>query len=459
LRKRILVLIGSGVVILGAVAGSRQSAVRAADPRDGPVGTSPIQHIVVIYQENHSFDNVLGAFCVTKGRCQGASTGTISTGATIPLTAAPDVVPAVDHSVTSQELAINGGAMNQFDLLTGCSQAENYACYSTYLRNVIPNVWKLADGYALSDQTFEPDIVSSWGAHIELVAATLDDFTGDNPVFGNPPSKGPGWGCDSYREAPWQDPDTGEVSNEPSCIPDVNGNGPWRTSPVSYVPTIMDRLDGAGLTWKIYASHNPPGQPLKLATPYGWAICPTFAECLYGAQAANMVDTGQILTDAATGLPTLSIVLPDQKRSQHNSDSMIKGDNWIGQVVKAIQSGPSWSTTAIFVTWDDCGCFYDHVPPPPGLGVRVPMVIVSPYAIPGFTDSTVASFASLLAFTEHTFGLEPLSNDDATAYDYSGSFNYDQPPRLAPVHLASQPVPAASLRYIRAHPPDEDDPT
>ena len=97
-----------------------------------------------------------------------------------------------------------------------------------------------------------------------------------------------------------------------------------------------------------------------------------------------------------------------------------------GQVVKAIQSGPSWSTTAIFVTWDDCGCFYDHVPPPPGFGVRVPMVIVSPFAKSGFTDTTSASFAGILSFTEHNFGLSPLGPNDAQAYPFTNAFNFRQ---------------------------------
>src|SRR5262249_46859812 len=145
----------------------------------------------------------------------------------------------------------------------------------------------------------------------------------------------------------------------------------------------------------------------------GWAICPTFAECIDGPQAANMVDSSQILTDSAAGaLPNFSVVLPNQQWSQHNNDSMQQGDNWIGRVVSAIQAdGTDWPTTAIFITYDDCGCFYDHVPPPPGLGIRVPMVIVSPYAVPGYTDSNDANMNSLLAFTEHQFGLAPLSSE------------------------------------------------
>ena len=99
-------------------------------------------------------------------------------------------------------------------------------------------------------------------------------------------------------------------------------------------------------------------------------------------------------------------------------------DDWIGQVVSAIENGPDWNSTAIFSTWDDCGCFYDHVPPPKGDGVRVPMIIISPYAKPGYTDSTVSTFASMLAFIEHNFGVAPLSNVDAKSYYYTNSFDF-----------------------------------
>jgi phospholipase C len=142
---------------------------------------------------------------------------------------------------------------------------------------------------------------------------------------------------------------------------------------------------------------------------------------------------------------------------------MMAGDNWIGKVVSAIENGPDWGSTAIFITYDDCGCFYDHVSPPLNAdgtrdGIRMPMVIVSPYVRPGELDSTTATFSSILAYTEHNFGLRALSTNDAKAYDYANVFDYSQRP-LAGIPLRSHPVPAASLRYARAHPQVEDDAT
>ena len=129
---------------------------------------------------------------------------------------------------------------------------------------------------------------------------------------------------------------------------------------------------------------------------------------------------------------------------------MAQGDNWIGKAVSAVEKGPDWSSTAIFIAWDDCGCFYDHVAPPKGLGIRVPMIIVSPYARAGYTDTTTASYYSLLAYTEHTFHLTPLTSADQNAYDYTNSFNYNQTP-LNPSALTQQPISPAERHYIQTH--------
>src|SRR5205085_325974 len=100
-------------------------------------------------------------------------------------------------------------------------------------------------------------------------------------------------------------------------------------------------------------------------------ICPTFYECLGSSQADRIRQPPEFAKDAAQGhLPALSIVIPYANDSQHNGFSLIKGDDWIAQNVSAVMNGPDWSSTAIFVTYDDCGCFYDPVPPPAGMGIR-----------------------------------------------------------------------------------------
>jgi phospholipase C len=452
----------------------------------GPVGSttaSPIAHVVVLIQENHSFDNVLGLLCLQLGRCEGPMTladgtpvGLTSTGM-IPLPKAKNIVPTAPHSVQAQTTAIDGGKMDGFDLMVANGEncaGPDFDCYQAFEPKQIPNLVALASSFVIADHTFQSDLEASWGSHLGFVAGTLDGFSGDNPV--NHPtsldptplpagfSLGPGWGCDSNRDALWTSP-SGQTVFEPSCVPFPDGSGTYldalgKTSPVPWVPTIMDRLSSAGLPWKLYAGAELDKVASGFeASGYQWAICPTFADCLETTQAKNLALASQVITDATNGtLPAVSIVTPTLMNSQHNTVSMGKGDNWIGDVVGAIMSGPQWSSTAIFITYDDCGCFYDHVAPPSGLGIRVPMVIVSPFAKRGFTDSNVASFASLLAFIEHNFGLRPLAKADAKAYDFSNSFNFSQPV-LSTIPMSTSLETPEDQEYMKQHPPDDDDPT
>ncbi len=473
-RRRRLTTAGTFALIVGlallASWGPHGAPAQASVP---PPGTSPIKHVVIIYQENHSFDEVLGALCIQDARCDGSLTATLLNGTHRALTRSPDVVPVVNHDSKSETAAINGGLMNGWEKVSGCSASAGYPCLTYYDPTQIPNLAALARTYALSDRTFQMDKVPSFGAHIELVTTTLDGFTGVAPKAQSGYTAKSGWGCDSNRFAQWKDPanPSAAVRMVPACVPDytdpltkltpdrsaANG-GAIASTPVSHVPTLMDSLDAAGLSWRLYTSSAAKSS----IRAYTWSICPMFASCLYTAQSGNMVPPTQIVTDGQAGnLPSFSVLLPEGATggtSQHNGDSMLVGDNWIAKVVSAIMAGPDWSSTAIFITYDDCGCFYDHVPPPTGLGVRNPVVIVSPYAKPGFTDSTTASTASMLAFTEHTLGLAPLGTPDATAYDYSNSFDFGVPAAPA-ITLRQTPVPASSIRYMQTHPVDDTDPT
>jgi phospholipase C len=226
--------------------------------------------------------------------------------------------------------------------------------------------------------------------------------------------------------------------------------GAYAKTRVKPMPTIMDELNKAELSWKLYTA--APGNG------YLWAICPTFAQCQYTGDRSNQQPTARVLLNAKEGnLPNFSVVLPTVRVSQHNDGSMAAGDNWIGQVVSAIENGPDWRSTAVFITYDDCGCFYDHVAPPSGLGIRTPMTIVSPWVKAGTVDSTDASIASMLAFTEHNFGLSPLNENDANAYDYANSFDYSQAP-LAPVPMTHSKLSPRAKKVSR-HPVEDPDGT
>ncbi len=371
------------------------------------------------------------------------------------LATSPDIVPNVDHKIDSQRIAMDGGLMDGFSEIWGCTRKDGYGCYTQYARDQIPNLAALAHKFALSDRTFEFDASPSWASHVELAAATLDGFNGENPSPNPNHKPHPGWGCDSERDAPWWD--GSQYIMVPACFPDQDGNGPYRSSPVQYVPTIFDRLDEAGLSWNTYGGDGP-GHVAK-SSGYLWSVCTYFYECLGSERIAHFVANSQLVADAENGsLPNFSLVTPTEAQSQHNNFSMGDGDNWIGQLVSAIQTGPQWSSTAIFITYDDCGCLYDHVNPlqyDPGWGIRVPLVIISPYARPRYTDSTPTTLVSILAFAEHALGLAPLNSSDGNAYDYANSFNYRQAP-LAPVRTVNRPIPRWERRWLASHRTNQD---
>jgi phospholipase C len=435
-------------VVSGPPAGPQAHAVAS---------TSPIKHVVVIYQENHSFDDVLGDVCETRAtRCNGYTGAvTFADGVTASNIAEPDVVPQMGHSPQVSAL----GIANKWDKIAGCSRLP-YPCVTHYPTSAIPNLATLADRYTVSDATFAAGGAASFGAHLNLGSGTMDGFIGYNPANSTTGVRpGPGWGCNSNKDARWGTTGTRWV---PSCVPDATGAGPYRTSPVPYTKTIMQDLESAGLTWHTYID-APSGKHVPSSGT--WSVCTYFAWCLKNRFTLNFVSTrSDFYTAAAAGtLPNVTMMLPVQSYSQHNNASMAVGDNYIGQVVQAIQDGPQWASTAIFITYDDCGCFYDHVTPPSNdLGMRNPMVIVSPYAKPGYTDSTTAVQPySMLTFIDHTFDLPALTPAVGAAYDYSNSFDFTQTP-LRGTPMVHTHVSIATKRqvaaYNRLH-PDEDDPT
>ena len=174
-----------------------------------PPPGSPIKHIVVIYQENHSFDNVLGPWCDQTGKCNGIpATVTLKGGVVVTPSDAADSIPTMEHSVAGNAAAVDGGKMDGWASLKGCA-APQYACVSAFQPSQIPNLIALARTFAISDATFSMSDSASWGGHLYAVAATTDGFTGDIPSPKNGVTPGQGWGCrlGSDREVagnPWR---------------------------------------------------------------------------------------------------------------------------------------------------------------------------------------------------------------------------------------------------------------
>ena len=452
---------GLAALVMACTASAQPVAVHSSSPAQSPTAKAsaqrnPVRHIVVLYLENHTFDNLLGYWCDQhRLRCPDGgmpASVRLSDKTVVKPGVTPDLVPNVSHSVSSQRLAIDGGKMDGWQKLQGCAAGKKYACISGYKPAHVPNLVALANRFAISDRTFSMADSPSWGGHLYAVMGSLDGFKGDNPKAAPGVTPGPGWGCDSKRVTPWTSP-AGTVRQVPSCVPDfslgLRHGGAFRRTPAKYAPTILDRLHAAGLSWRIYGQPASPGSSQPTAKGYGWDICPSFAECLYTGQKANNVPSTSFVKDARSGqLPNFAVVTPggkDAVLSEHNGFSMTAGDDWVGQIASAVMHGPEWRSTALFITWDDCGCFYDQVQPgrnPDGTaqGPRTPLVIVSPYAKKAFTDRTATTFAGILAYAEHAFGLTPLGVNDASAYAFGKAFDYAQPV-FTPARTVNRPWP------------------
>jgi phospholipase C len=377
-------------------------------------------------------------------------------------TDASDIVAPMEHSHDGQVVAIDGGAMDGWGQVNNCTRSQGYPCISQFHCDQIPNICRLYENYAIDDRFFESNTLASFASHLEVAAATPDGFIGNNPGGQSDPGA-LGWGCNSGLQADFLEHD-GSIGKEYSCVPDYNldpsqypyGGAAGPTN-VPSVPTMMDNATAAGVSWRIYQDGTDGN---------GWSICPTFAGCLYTQEATNVVSNAQVYSDALSGhLPALSLVMPSRAMSQHNNQSMGLGDKWIGKVVTDLELSPQWAHMAVFLAWDDCGCFFDHVPPPAGtsMGIRVPVIAISPYAKAGYTggtsDGTVANFDSITRYAEEMLGIPSLGQGDATAYDLQNLFDYSQDPAGRVVHMVRERVPGWELALIRARPQDPDDPT
>jgi phospholipase C len=397
-------------------------------------GTSPIKHVVIIFQENHSFDDLLGSLCSRRTPACDGYTGAVrlADGKRAPNIPEPDIPPGMSHDARAHRK----GLRNAWDKVGGCERYP-HRCVTHLAPVRIPNLARMATKFAVSDRTFEAIPSSSWGSHFRLASGTPLGFrSGNNPI----PSvtgarvRDGGWGCTSHRDAWWRG-----RKWVPACVPDRSGRGPYRRSPVPYHATLMQRLEGKHLTWHIYQDFRRRRQP-RISI---WQFCDYFWWCYRNRWDSRHISTYHSFRLAASGgqiMPTVSFVVPIGPVSQHNRTSLERGDNYIGKLVHAVMVGPHWRSSAIFITYDDCGCFYDHVTPPRGWGLRLPMVIVSPWVKRAYTDGRATRQPyGVQAFIQHNFGLGPLSREVSRSYDYHLAFDFRQRP-LTGIKITRQTI-------------------
>jgi len=397
---------------VGLVLGLTLTLATCGDGRD-PAANDPaaIQHTIFIIKENRTFDNYFGGFpgadSVTSGRT--------STGQEIPLALSPDCYRRnVCNGWACAVQAIDGGKMDRFDLTTG-----NLDAYSRMTEQDLPNYWAYARRFVLADRYFTAVQGPSFPNHLFSVAPQ------SGGVIDNAGGTG-GTNCDGSPG--------GTVP-----VMDQNGNI-TQQSPCFDFQTLPDVLEAAGISWTYYGEGGG-----VLSTIRHIYNSPLWHE--------RIGEPSQFLSDAAAGkLPAVSWVLPPDAMGEHPPDSVCQGENWTVQALNTIMQGPEWNSTAIFLTWDDFGGLYDHVPPPQvdrlGLGPRAPLLIISPFAKSGYVSHTQYEQSSVLKFVERRYHLDSLTARDREASDILDSFDFSQPPR-PPLILSPRSCPEAPTALAR----------
>ncbi len=378
----------------------------AAAPADVAAGIGSIQHIIIMDKENRSFDSMFGTF----PNANGATTYTDSEGHTHPLRHQPDRLwDDIDHTLNASHLAYNNGKLNLFAKIHGAIQHGEDLADSQLYQEDIPNYWAYAQTFTLADNFFSAVAGASFAEHLFSIAGENDD------VIGNPNGT-PNWGCDAPKG---------------TTVEELHANGKHSiVYPCFKFKTLGDLLTARGISWKYYA----PGEG---ESGYLFSTYDAIEHIrLTAAWKEHIVHYTQFQKDAAANrLPTVSWLVQPMEVSDHPPHSICEGESWTVKQINTIMQNPEeWRHTVIILTWDDFGGFYDHVPPPPGpnpligYGFRVPAIIISPYARPGFVDHTMYSFPSMLKFAEDTLGLPSLTSFDGQSNNMFKAFDFTRQP-------------------------------
>jgi phospholipase C len=432
-----LVLCALAAVACSGGGGGGSSLPVLPPPTHGPTQHGPegkyLKHIVVIVQENRSFNDIFAGFKGTDSTLYGYT----HNGTKVRLRAITFKGPDVLHNWRNAMADWNHGAMNGFDRsqYVNGDPAGTYT-YSHLQRKVVAPYWTMAREYALADHMFPTMFGPTFTAHIDLIASTTN-LTPDIAEVDGP--TGQPWGCDAPKgtQTLLLNPQRFESSGGPfPCFTQYN--------------TIADTLDGASVTWKYYAPKvNYAGGRL-------WSPFAAIKAIRYGPDWTRNVISPQttVLSDAANGkLAQVSWVIPDAADSDHAGSESNKGPSWVAGVVNAIGESGYWKDTAIVVLWDDWGGWYDNVPPPQrdfvGLGIRVPCIVISPYAKSGYVSHTTYEFGSVLRLIEETFNLPSLGPasrgyTDTRAHSLVDTFDFKQHPQ--PFTPIPAPYPPAYFR-------------
>jgi phospholipase C len=461
------------VLLLATACGRGTAPATATAPPSRPSGDiHKIRHVVVIMQENRSFDHYFGTYPGADGIPRNAD-GTFAVCAPNPSTKtcqrpyhdASVVNRGGPHGVAAAVADIDRGRMDGFIRAVArprlrCLGGLNPACFGAGSPDVmgyhdareIPNYWTYAHDFVLQDHMFEPNASWSLPEHLFMVS----EWSAKCAKHGDPMS------CRDALQSPDSPPDFARFTGTP---PD------YAWTDLTYL------LYTRHVTWAYYVSTGTepdcrdddavscPPVPQNAKTPGIWNPLPYFDTVKQDGQLGQVRSVDGFFADAKNGtLPAVSWIAPAGAVSEHPPATTAAGQTYVTSLVNALMRSPSWSSTAIFLAWDDWGGFYDHVKPPRvdenGYGLRVPALVISPYAKRGFIDHQVLSFDAYTKFIEDDFlgsaRIDPKTDgrpdsrthvreNDAILGDVSADFDFTQAPRrpeLLPLHPA--PGPASS---------------
>ncbi len=383
----------------------------------GEVGIHKIQHVVIIMQENRSFDSYFGTYPGADGiPGLAGNPGTVpcvpdplNGGCVQPFYDAFDVNYGGPHGAPNATADIDGGAMDGFvgqvergadctstdpncSPCTSLDQSECIDVMGYHDARQIPNYWTYAENYVLQDHMFES--VASWSLPQHLYQVSEWSASCTDPT--NP------YSCTNAIQSP----------NPPGSARSVRPLYAW--TDITYL------LHKYGVTWAYYVD---PGSepdcedpaavscapvPQNATTPGIWNPLPHFTDVWQDGQLGNIQPTSDFIAAAKAGtLPAVSWLIPNGTVSEHPPASISAGQAYVTSLINAIMESPDWDSTAVFLTWDDWGGFYDHVVPPVvddnGYGIRVPGLVISPYAKQGYVDHQILSQDAYNKFIEDDF--------------------------------------------------------
>jgi phospholipase C len=422
--------------------------------------------VIVVVQENRSFDSYFGTFPGADGipRAGGRPTVCLPVGRGRPC-ARPfhdraDSNSGGPHNIAASLADIDGGRMDGFarqaargrlGLLQmgngvlaacrrhvydpACTEGKPVDAMGYHDGRELPNYWAYARHFVLQDHMFESDLGWSLPTHLYLVSGW--SATCRNPL--DPAS------CVSDLRNPGRLTASARRLLHPPNAKDTPRFG-W--TDLTYL------LAKHHVTWRYYIT---PGSPPDPGTPEIWNPLPRFTDVHEDRQLANVQPEASFFKAARDGtLPAVSWVVPSGANSEHPPALVSRGQTWVTRVVNAVMRSPDWSSSAIFIKWDDWGGFYDHVRPPRvdanGYGIRVPALVISPYAKRGFIDHQVLSSDAYLKFIEDDFlggqRLDPATDgrpdsrpdvreNEPQLGDLRRDFDFRQrprPPLLLPLH-------------------------